>query len=203
DVDDGNAELLSALRGEWEALLVDTAARNARKLAALANNREAVNRYINDVLKAYSSTFVRDVIIGRCVKAVTNERLIKAAVGAHTAECDRIRAENAAVADLHTREIEHKRQKEAQFKQAVERWHKQKDNAWAAHERDAAAARALHNENVARMKAEWEAKRTEVETINQTRLKQAEALHLRLVEDVTAINRRLTMEHAAKVEHRK
>jgi len=203
DLDDSNAERLSALRGEWESLLADTAARNARKLAALANNREAVNKYINDVLKAYSSTFVRDVIIGRCVKAVTNERLIKAAVSAHTAECNRIRAENAAVADLHTKEIENKRQKEAQFKQAVERWHKHKDDAWAAHERDAANARALHNENVARMKAEWEAKRAEVETINQNRLKQAEALHLRMVEDVTAINRRLAMEHLAKVEQRK
>eukprot|EP00983_Pelagomonas_calceolata_P083975 1156271-Pelagomonas_calceolata.AAC.1 len=184
---------------------------------------------------------------------------LQAAVSAHTAECNRIRAENAAVADLHTKEIENKRQKEAQFKQAVERWHKHKDDAWAAHERDAANARALHNENVARMKAEWEAKRAEalwqcilfssiwhaplmysilagegshsscifpfqdfftldsetarmthcvaakiqVETINQNRLKQAEALHLRMVEDVTAINRRLAMEHLAKVEQRK
>eukprot|EP00983_Pelagomonas_calceolata_P083977 1156271-Pelagomonas_calceolata.AAC.3 len=39
DLDDSNAERLSALRGEWESLLADTAARNARKLAALANNR--------------------------------------------------------------------------------------------------------------------------------------------------------------------
>lgn len=42
-----------------------------------------------------------------------------------------------------------------------------------------------------------------MEAINQTRMKQAEALHMHMVEDVTAINRRLAMEHAAKVEQRK
>jgi hypothetical protein len=34
-------------------------------------------------------------------------------------------------------------------------------------------------------------------------MKQAEGLHLRMVEDVSAINRRLSMEHVTKVEQRK
>lgn len=39
--------------------------------------QSAVDQYIHDVLKMYASTFVRDTILGRCVKAVTNERLVK------------------------------------------------------------------------------------------------------------------------------
>jgi hypothetical protein len=46
--------------------------------------------------------------------------------------------------------------------QAVQRWNKHKVDAWATHERDAAAARAMHESNTARMRAEWEARETEV-----------------------------------------
>lgn len=42
--------------------------------------------------------------------------MMQAAEAAHAAECDRIRAENAVVADLHTQEIARKRLKEAQYK---------------------------------------------------------------------------------------
>lgn len=46
-------------------------------VCVLSYLQAAVEGYVNDVFKVYASTFVRDVIVGRCVKSVTNERLIK------------------------------------------------------------------------------------------------------------------------------
>jgi len=50
--------------------------------------------------------------------------------------------------------------------QALDRWHKDRAAILAQHEKDALYARAMHEESMQRLQAEWEAKAAEVRTFS-------------------------------------
>lgn len=114
-----------------------------------------------------------------------------------------MQAENARVAALHAQEVKEKLAREEGHRLAVVRWEASRQAAWAQHERDVAAAKVAHTENVQRLMREWELHKQDVENMNAVRLSEAEALHARLVEEVTALNKRLRAEHAEKLKGRK
>lgn len=49
--------------------------------------------------------------------------------------------------------------------QALERWHRNKAEAWTTYERDVASAKAMHEANLKCMRDEWEEHAREVRTV--------------------------------------
>ncbi|GIM02642.1 hypothetical protein Vretimale_7429, partial [Volvox reticuliferus] len=199
-----NTARLDDIRQLWESLVAtDLEVNNGRKLAAMRRNAGRVEEYRKAVYEAYANGLVRDVVYGGAVRVAANLALMDNAEARYLAEVDRINAENARLRQLHASEVEEKKAKEEAHANAIRRWEETKEALTRQHQADREKARAEHEANIIRLKAEWRAKTQQVLELNDARLTEAEAMHEALVEQVKENNRRHKDDHTELLRQRK
>lgn len=161
-LDQENAAALASIRSEWQRLVAETEARNRKKIELLAKNKGVLDKYAADVVACYARGFVKDVVMGAALRTAANELTLAAARAAYEADVERIAAENARVAALHTQEVQEKIAKEQQYKQLVEQWEKQRMHLAKEYQIAIALAKKEHMQNIIRAEKEWQIRREQV-----------------------------------------